>query len=106
MKVIYCQKCHDLFKLTRNELRECRCKSGKVKGKYRADGKHAEVSDNAVSIKIPNASIKNAIRKMKRLLRDKPKSKDRDYKEHAAIPAWIRPNNGPGNPHTELSKKS
>lgn len=99
MKVIYCEKCGDLFKLTRKELRECKCNRDKVKGKYRTK-KHAEVSDNAVSIKIPNGSIKKAIRRMQRLKRDKPKSKDKDYKAHSPIPAWVRPNFGPGNPHT------
>src|SRR5260370_21543254 len=97
MKVLYCPKCGDLFKLTRKELRECKCKRDKVKGKYRADGKHAEISDNAVSIKIPNGSIKKAIRRMQRLKKDTPKSKDQDTKAHSPIPAWVRPNFGPGN---------
>jgi hypothetical protein len=42
MKILYCPKCGDLFKLTHHELRECRCKRDKVKGKYREDGKHAQ----------------------------------------------------------------
>jgi hypothetical protein len=100
MKILYCPKCGDLFKLTHHELRECRCKRDKVKGKYRGDGKHAEVSKNAVSIKIPNGSIKKAIRRMERLRKDKPKAKDKDYKAHSPIPAWVRPNNGPGNRRT------
>ena len=102
MKVVYCEKCGDLFKLTRKELRQCKC--GRVKGQYRTK-KYAEVSDNAVSIKIPNGYIKKALRRMKRLMRDKPKAKDEDYKARAAVPAWVRPNNGSGNPHTELLKK-
>jgi hypothetical protein len=102
MKVLYCEKCHDLFKLTRKEFRECKC--GRVKGKYRTK-KYAEVSNSAVSIKIPNGSIKKAIGRMKRLKQEKPKSKDKDYRGYSAIPAWVRPNNGPGNPHTEPLKK-
>jgi hypothetical protein len=102
MKVLYCEKCGDLFKLMRKELRHCKC--GRVKGKYRTR-KYALVSDHAVSIKIPNGSIKEAIRKMQRLKKHKPKSKDTDYKEYSAIPAWVRPNNGPGNPHTEPLKE-
>jgi hypothetical protein len=105
MKVIYCKKCGDLFKLTRKGLRECRCERDEVKGKYRADGKHAEVSENAVSIKIPNGSIKEAIRRMERLRKNKPKSKDKDYKAYSPIPAWVRPNFGPGNPRTHHLKK-
>jgi len=104
MKVLYCPKCGDLFKLTRHELRQCRCKRNKVKGKYCQDGKLAEVSKNAVSIKIPNGSIKKAIRKMQRLKKNKPKSKDKDYKTHSPIPAWVRPNSGPGNRRTHLLK--
>ena len=106
MKVLYCERCRDLFKLTRHELRECRCKSDKVKGKYRADGKHAEVSKNAVSIKIPNGSIEKAVSRMERLKRKKPRAKDKDYKVHSAIPAWVRPNFGPGNRRTHALKKN
>jgi hypothetical protein len=102
MKVIYCEQCHDLFKLTRRELRQCKC--GRVKGKYRTK-KYAEVSENAVSIKIPNGSIENAIRRMQRLKKDKPKSKDKNYKAHSAIPAWVRPNSGPGNRRTHPLKR-
>jgi hypothetical protein len=100
MKLIYCKKCGDLFKLTRHELRECQCTTGKVAGKYCKDGKHAEVSENAVSIKIPNGAINKAARRMERLKKRQPKSKDDDYKARSAIPAWVRPNFGPGNRRT------
>jgi hypothetical protein len=106
VKVLYCAKCGDLFKLTRHELRECRCRSKTVKGKYRQDGKHADVSENGVSIKIHNDSLKDAVRKMKRLKRNRPKSTDRDYQIFSPIVAWVRPNFGPGNPHTHRLKKS
>jgi hypothetical protein len=100
MKVLYCSKCGDLFKLNRHELRECRCRREKVKGRYRQNGKHAEVSENAVSVKIHNGSLKAAIRRMKRLERNKPKSKDGDYQIFSAVAAWVRPNFGPGNLRT------
>jgi len=100
MKLLYCPKCHHLFKLTSDELRECKCKNNKVKGQYRKNGKHAEVSENAVSIKIHNASLRDAIRRMKQLKKKKPKSTDRDYQVFSAIAAWVRPNFGPGNPRT------
>jgi hypothetical protein len=105
MKVLYCVKCGDLFKLTRHELRECGCRREKVKGKYRQNGKHAEVSENAVSIKIHNDSLKDAVRRMKRLKRNRPKSTDRDYQVFSSIAAWVRPNFGPGNPRTRRLKK-
>ena len=106
MKVLYCPKCRDLFKLTRHQLRQCRCKRDKVKGKYRKDGKHAEVSENAVSIKIPNGSIEKATRRMQRLKKDKPKSKDKDYKARSPVAAWVRPNFGTGNRRTHHLKQS
>lgn len=105
MKLLYCAKCGDLFKLTRYEFRECRCRREKVKGKYRHNGKHAEVSENAVSIKIHNDSLKDAIRRMKRLKRKRPKSTDGDYQTFSSIAAWVRPNFGPGNPHTHRLKR-
>jgi hypothetical protein len=106
MKVLYCDKCGDLFKLTRHELRECQCTGNKVKGKYRPNGKHAEVSENAVSIKIHNRSLKEGIRRMRRLKQDRPKSTDQDYQIFSAIAAWVRPNFGPGNPRTHRLKQS
>jgi len=103
MKVLYCPKCGDLFKLTRHEpLRECRCESEKVKGKYRKD---AEVSENAVSIKIHNGSLKDAIRRMKRLEQKKPESTDRDYEKASPVAVWVRPNFGSGNTRTHHLKK-
>jgi hypothetical protein len=103
MKVIYCKECGDLFKLTREGLRTCKC--GNVSGRYREDGKHAEVSESAVSIKIPNGHIKRAVHRMERLRHEEPKSQDKDYKAHSSIPAWVRPNFGPGNRHTHRLKK-
>jgi hypothetical protein len=107
VKVLYCDKCKDLFKLTSRELRVCKCK--RVKRRYCEDHKHAEVSENAVSLKIPNNSIKEAITRMKRLNKSKPKSTDADYQQCSAVHAWVRPNSGPGNPHTSIdtgTKKS
>jgi hypothetical protein len=105
MKVLYCEECGDLFKLTRHEIRMCRCESKPVKGKYRSDGHHAEVSENAVSLKIHNGSLEAAIRRMRERKRDKPESKDDDYQIHSSVAAWVRPNFGKGNPHTHRLKK-
>jgi hypothetical protein len=104
MKVIYCKECGDLFKLTSKGLRMCKCRN--VSGRYRKDGKHAEVSESAVSIKIPNGYIKRAVRRMERLRREEPKSTDKDYKAHSSILAWVRPNFGPGNRRTHRLKKN
>lgn len=97
MKILYCRKCNDLFKLTSKERRQCKC--GLVTGRY-TDHTHAKVSESAVSIKIPNSAFKEAISKMRRLEKTKPNSTDSDYRASSSIPAWVRPNCGPGNPHT------
>ena len=104
MKLLYCPKCQHLFKLTRHELRACKCKQNKVTGQYRKNGKQAEISENAVSIKIHNDSLRDAIRRMKRLKKKKPESTDQDYQVFSAIAAWVRPNFGPGNPRTHRLK--
>jgi hypothetical protein len=86
------------LKLTSKERRKRKC--GLVAGRYFKDGTHAKVSESAVSIKIPNSAFKKAIGQMRRLERIKPKSTDSDYRAASSIPVWVRPNYGPGNPHT------
>lgn len=103
MKLIFCRKCKDVFKLTRKESRECTC--GAVRGRY-LDRSNAVVSPNAVSIAIGNGSLKKAIAQMEKLRGNSKNTATRDdYKKLAKISrAWVRPNDGPGNPHTELKK--
>lgn len=104
MKLIFCRKCKDVIKLTRKESRECNC--GAVRGRYlnRSD---AAVSRNAVSIAIGNGSLQKAIARMEKLRGKSKNTATRDdYKKLARISrAWVRPNDGPGNPHTELTKR-
>jgi hypothetical protein len=47
MKLLFCRKCRDVFKLIRNKNRKCKC--GAVTGRY-LDRRNAQVSPNAVSI--------------------------------------------------------
>jgi hypothetical protein len=105
MKLIYCEKCKDLVKLTRHEIRKCRC--GHVRGKYRADGGRAVVSPSAISVVIGNPQLRDAIRRLRTISKETPKADKAAYKERAAIElTYVRPNEGPGNPRTKVKKKS
>lgn len=104
MKLLFCEWCQDVFKLKLEEMRSCDC--GRVKGRY-INNSEAEVSFNAISIGIGNGSLISAIADMKAL---KEHSNDKASREEyyskfggAKIEyAWVRPNTGPGNPHTKL----
>jgi hypothetical protein len=103
MKLLFCRKCRDVFKLIRNKSRRCKC--GAVTGRY-LDRRNAEVSPNAVSIAIGNGSLRKAIAKMEKLRSTSKNAATRDeYKKVANIRrVWVRPNRGPGNRHTEVMK--
>jgi hypothetical protein len=105
MKALYCTECKSLVRLTSKGPRECEC--GKVFGKYRKDGKRAVASDNeyTLSVAIDNKSFKAAIRRMRWWKKRRPKSSREDYKSVARVIAWVRPNSGPGNPHTATLKR-
>lgn len=50
MKLLFCCKCHDLFRLHR-EPRQCRC--GSVGGQYRPDGEHADYRERRPATAVP-----------------------------------------------------
>ena len=54
MKLIFCPKCDDAFKLSRT-LKSCEC--GKAKGRYLADGIHAEINAGAIPIGMANSTV-------------------------------------------------
>jgi hypothetical protein len=59
MKLLFCRKCEDLFRLTKEE-RFCSC--GEIWGRYLDDGLHAEYSgENAVPLFIANGSFVQAV---------------------------------------------
>lgn len=61
MKLILCTKCHDVFKLTTNETRQCKC--GVCGGFYKEDGVQAEYwGDPAVPLGFANSSLVDAVR--------------------------------------------
>ena len=63
MKLLFCEYCHDVFKLGSDQLRSCEC--GRVKGRYIND-REAEVSPGAISLVISNKSLEQAIADMRR----------------------------------------
>jgi len=102
MKVLYCKKCKSLVRLTRRK-RECEC--GRVWGRY-LDNRYAEHSENenTISMAIANESFKAAIKRMRWWEKNRPKSNREDYKAISSIVAWVRPNSGQGNPHSNKRK--
>jgi|GEM_PF-4492996 len=97
MKLLFCEDCWDVFKLD-TEVRKCKC--GKVSGRYLRDETNAEVNGKGISLAIGNGSLYDAIGKMKVVA-----SPDRDFfLENTTVVCWVRPNEGPGNPHTRVSK--
>lgn len=103
MKLLFCQKCYDVFKLDLEVMRQCKC--GAVKGRY-IDNLMAEVSEEGISIAIGNGSLEEAIVDMTKLFRESDGEANR--KEYQAPYkgkidyAWVRPNSGAGNPHTKI----
>ncbi len=102
MKLIYCQDCHDLFKLSLT-MRTCEC--GHVYGRY-VNNQDAEVSEDAVSIVIGNTHLRASIEAMQiHTLRTGNTADRTSYCQpgHGLIElAWVRPNCGPGNPRSRV----
>lgn len=95
MKLIFCPECYDVFKLVMAE-RSCSC--GACSGKY-VDNTHAEVKGPCVSLAIGNGSLDEAVWLMKSVEQDNTR---RWYIDNTKIEyCWVRPNEGPGNPHTK-----
>jgi hypothetical protein len=99
---LYCTSCESLFKLTRSEMRSCKCKHNRVRGQY-TDREQAKISQNpkTISIAIDNDSLKAAIGRMRWWLKHRPESTREDYTSFSSLVAWVRPNSGPGNPHSD-----
>lgn len=101
MKLLFCESCFDVFKLSR-ELRTCRC--GAVKGRYEADGVHAVVNGKGHSIAIGNGSMLDAVVSKERLSENSHMTRH-DYINMAPVHyVWSRPHEGPGNPHTRVQE--
>lgn len=87
-------------------MRHCEC--GKVVGQY-VNNLEAEISDYGYSIAIGNGSLLNAISDMtthKTQTQNKAERSEYYEKGKGKIEyAWVRPNDGPGNPHTKVVYK-
>jgi hypothetical protein len=59
MKLIFCPKCQDVFKLIAEKVRHCEC--GHVWGFYAEDGLNAEISAEAVPLGFANTSFAYAM---------------------------------------------
>lgn len=95
MKLIYCYECGDLFNLG-YELKRCSC--GKAYGRY-LNNQQAEVSPDSISVAIGNGSFDKAIMNMAKA--DHATADRTFFRDNCRIEyAWVRPNTGPGNPHT------
>lgn len=93
VKLLFCPDCHDVFRLF-EESRSCRC--GKISGRY-LDDVNAEVSPGAVSLAIGTGSLQVALAKRWAMGDNKLRH---EYVEGCPLIAWVRPNQGLGNPHT------
>lgn len=104
MKLIICPQCSSVFNLEVGKMKECSC--GACRGRY-INEYEAEVTEGCISLTIGNGSLINAINDMRSIKHSTSDKADRrDYIEGARIShAWIRPNTGPGNPHTKLIKE-
>lgn len=103
MKLILCEKCWDVVKLSMKP-RTCEC--GQVAGKY-LDNVTAVVTENAISLALGNGSLERAISDMRQLKKNSANNADReDYYEYGngqISHAWVRPNEGSGNPHCKVA---
>ena len=98
MKLLFCSKCWDVFKLAR-EMRQCFC--GDVKGHYLADGHNAVVNGKGHSLAIGNGSLQQAIF---RVTAESVGAGDKDhFIDTGRIEyAWVRPHTGTGNPRCTI----
>lgn len=101
MKLLFCPVCGDIFNLQLH-LKSCSC--GMVKGLY-IDYANAEVNGKGVSLAMGNGSLDMAIMNVssvKEDFRNKPGSSSWDRHETTVI-CWVRPHEGPANPHTKIN---
>lgn len=89
MKLLFCPKCFDLFKLN-YELKSCEC--GMCKGRYDPNGGYAVVNGQGLSIAIANPDLVQAMNRMKQGYDVMP------------VRCWIRPHTGKDNPRTRVEE--
>lgn len=97
MKLLLCPDCYDVFKLNYEE-RHCKC--GLVTGNY-INNVDAVTNGRGISLAIGNGSLENGYFKMMNMGDNEDRKK---YIKGATVLCWVRPNEGPGNPHTKVVK--
>lgn len=93
MKLLFCEQCGDVFQLRIGSERTCEC--GRVSGRY-INRVEAATNGKGVSIAIGNGSLSDSVMKMRGI-------KD-DGRKFYPVMCWVRPNEGPSNPHTKIEK--
>ena len=104
MKLLYCDRCGDLFNLN-YRVKSCYC--GHVKGHY-INNEEAEVNGNGFSIAIGNGSLMGALVESTQTKEDFRRGKNIDQlyeRQPNSILCWARPHEGPANPHTKINKE-
>jgi hypothetical protein len=99
MKLMFCPKCFDTFKLVIFERRTCRCKT--VQGQLR-DSNRAVTNGQGIAVALDNKSLSDAIKKFFSMAQTRD---EKFYKKHCAFTCWVRPHAGSGNPRTEVESE-
>jgi len=98
MKLLFCPRCLDMFKLIIFEPRSCRC--GWVRGNLQ-DNNLARVNGNGISLCIDNWSLVESGNKLQTL----QQNKDLEYyAEQTPLDCYVRPHTGEGNPRTKIKE--
>jgi len=98
MKLICCPSCWDVFKLAKEE-RTCSC--GRCSGRY-LNNTYAETNGEGINLAIGNGSLLQAAYNLDHFAKD---AERHEFIDHNPVICWVRPPEGPGNPHTTVRKE-
>lgn len=99
MKLLFCPRCLDMFKIVVFEPRSCRC--GYVRG-HLENNNLGLVNGKGISISLDNWSLVQSGNKLQTL----PQDKDGEYyAEQTPLDCYVRPQTGAGNPRTEIKEE-
>lgn len=98
MKLLFCPRCLDMFKLVIFEPRSCRC--GCVCG-HLQDNNMALVNGEGISVVIDNWSLVESGNKLQTLRQNECLEY---YASNTPLSCWVRPHSGKGNPRTEIKE--
>jgi hypothetical protein len=98
MKLLFCPRCLDMFKLVIYEPRSCRC--GYVRG-HMQDNNLALVNGKGISLCIDNWSLVESGNKLPML----PQNNEPEfYAEQLPLKCYVRPHSGAGNPRSAVKE--